>query len=141
MKDRSLRKEFLEQMSRLKTKVMTKAKYKVMNGHSLNGPMILELAQSYITALNEGCVPNIESAWSNVCHFEQKRALKDSVKYFHQEIVRHLKASGDSVGNGNIRETLKLIKEKASQHLKANFIGDIKEIDSFENKLKADIKK
>ena len=34
-----------------------------MNGHQLNGPMIVELALSYINALNQGQVPNIESAW------------------------------------------------------------------------------
>lgn len=39
-------------MSRLKQKVMTKVKVKVMNGHQLNGPMIVELAISYINALN-----------------------------------------------------------------------------------------
>jgi hypothetical protein len=32
--------------------------------------MILDLAHSYVKALNEGAVPNIENAWNNVCHFE-----------------------------------------------------------------------
>jgi hypothetical protein len=32
--------------------------------------MIVELANSYIQALNEGVVPNIENAWTNVCQFE-----------------------------------------------------------------------
>lgn len=33
---------------------MTKVKVKVINGHQLNGPMIVELALSYINALNQG---------------------------------------------------------------------------------------
>ena len=49
---------------------MTKVKPKVMNGHKLNGPMILELANTYVNALNNGSVPNIENAWTNVCSFE-----------------------------------------------------------------------
>ena len=57
-------------MNKLKQKVMAKIKVKVMNGHQLNGPMILELANSYIEALNSGHIPNIESAWTNVCSFE-----------------------------------------------------------------------
>lgn len=61
---------------------MTKVKVKVVNGHQLNGPMIVELALSYINALNLGQVPNIESAWSNVCNYEQERAFKESLKYF-----------------------------------------------------------
>lgn len=70
LRDSNLRKDFIEQMNRLKQKVMTKIKIKVMNGHQLNGPMIVELANSYIQALNTGQVPNIESAWQNVCNFE-----------------------------------------------------------------------
>ena len=57
-----------------------------MNGHQLNGPMILELANAYVKALNDGSVPNIESAWSNVCHFEQERALKESIHHFSDEV-------------------------------------------------------
>ena len=52
LKDSNLRKDFIEQMTRLKQKVMSKVKVKVMNGHQLNGPMIVELANSYILALN-----------------------------------------------------------------------------------------
>jgi hypothetical protein len=65
-------------MNRLKTKVSAKAKVKCMNGHPLNGPMLVELANSYIKALNDGEVPVIESAWTNVCHFEQERSFKEA---------------------------------------------------------------
>lgn len=41
-------------MNKLKQKVMTKIKPKLMNGHQMNGPMIVELANSYIEALNTG---------------------------------------------------------------------------------------
>lgn len=57
-------------MNKLKVKVMSKAKVKQINGHALNGPMLIELANSYIKALNNGEVPVIENAWTNVCHFE-----------------------------------------------------------------------
>jgi hypothetical protein len=76
--DTELRAEFLEQMNRLKTKVGAKAKVKCMNGHALNGPMLVELANSYIKALNDGEVPVIENAWTNVCHFEQERSFKEA---------------------------------------------------------------
>ena len=46
---------------------MTKIKYKLLNGHQMNGPMIVELANAYISALNDGHLPNIENAWTNVC--------------------------------------------------------------------------
>ncbi len=69
--EKDLRPEFLEQLSKLKHKVFTKARPKTMNGHALNGSMLVELAQSYVQALNNGEVPVIESAWTNVCQFEQ----------------------------------------------------------------------
>jgi hypothetical protein len=57
-------------MSRLKAKVMARARVKLVNGHALNGPMLVELANSYVKALNEGEVPVIENAWTNVQRFE-----------------------------------------------------------------------
>ena len=48
LEDSSLRKEFVDQMARLKAKVMSKIKYKSMNGHHLTGPMLLDLAKSYV---------------------------------------------------------------------------------------------
>lgn len=87
-------------MARLKQKVMTKVKPKVMNAHQMNGPMIVELANSYIEALNTGQVPNIESAWSSVCNFEQERALKEAIKYFKDEIeerIANLSMSEDQI--------------------------------------------
>ena len=61
---------------------MTKVKPKIINGHPMNGPMIVELANTYIKALNDGHVPNIENAWTNVCNFEQERAYKESIRLF-----------------------------------------------------------
>jgi hypothetical protein len=52
--DSDLRQEFVQQMAKLRQKVMTKARVKTINGHALNGPMLIELANSYIKALNEG---------------------------------------------------------------------------------------
>lgn len=70
IKDNHLRKDFVDQLQRIKSKVMSKVKVKVMNGHQLNGPMLMELANSYVQALNDGNVPNIENAWDKVCFFE-----------------------------------------------------------------------
>ena len=48
--------------------------------------MILELAGSYIQALNDGLVPNIENAWSNVCHYEQERTYKAALRFFVENV-------------------------------------------------------
>ncbi len=82
MEDHNLRPEFVDQLKRLKTKVGQRVKVKAMNGHGLNGPMLVELANTYIEALNDGCIPNISSAWKNVTNFEQERAFKTSIEHF-----------------------------------------------------------
>lgn len=63
----------------------------MMNGHALNGPMLVELANSYIKALNDGEVPVIENAWTNVCHFEQERAFKEAQQTYQRLIFERLK--------------------------------------------------
>jgi hypothetical protein len=50
----------------LRTKVFKKAKAKTLKGQLVTGPMIVELANSYVDALNGGSVPTIESAWDCV---------------------------------------------------------------------------
>jgi hypothetical protein len=61
-----LRPEFLEGINHLRTKVFKKAKAKTLKGQLVTGPMIVELANSYVDALNGGSVPTIESAWDCV---------------------------------------------------------------------------
>jgi hypothetical protein len=121
---------------------MTKIKVKVINGHQMNGPMIVELANSYILALNQGQVPNIESAWTNVCNFEQERAYKDALRFFSDQVKEKLRLSDacDDIGSSNLKEVLNLIKAEALSYLKNNFIGDYKSIEGFEKKLIIEIK-
>ncbi len=61
-----LRPEFLEQINQLRTKVFKKARAKTLRGQMVTGPMIIELANSYVEALNGGKVPTIENAWESV---------------------------------------------------------------------------
>ena len=40
---------------------------KKLNGKFLNGVMLADLCTTYIHAINNGAIPNIESAWSYIC--------------------------------------------------------------------------
>ena len=42
-------------------------KPKMIHGKVLDGFMLAGLASSYVTAINEGALPNIENAWSYIC--------------------------------------------------------------------------
>ena len=62
-----LRPEFFEQVIKLRRKILNRMKPKSLNGKNLNGIMLYGLAQSYVTAINEGALPNIANAWSYIC--------------------------------------------------------------------------
>ena len=48
--------------------------------------MLIELASSYVTAINTGKLPTIENAWDYVQQAELERSIKDSITQMKQEI-------------------------------------------------------
>lgn len=66
-------------MQLLRAKIYKKVRHKTLNGKTVTGKMMLELAQAYTTAINEGSVPNIQNAWSYVCQNECNRANEESI--------------------------------------------------------------
>jgi hypothetical protein len=48
-------------------RVLNRIKPKVFKGKQLDGPMYLCLLSSYVNAINNGAVPNIENAWNYMC--------------------------------------------------------------------------
>lgn len=42
-------------------------KPKQLKGKTLNGEMYADVIKSYVCSINEGAVPNIESAWTYIC--------------------------------------------------------------------------
>lgn len=46
---------------------MTKVRPKLLNGTELSGENMAQLALTYIQAINDKAIPNIESAWTYLC--------------------------------------------------------------------------
>jgi Guanylate-binding protein, C-terminal domain len=55
--------------------MLKKVKPKTLRGKVISGSMLIELAESYIGAMNSGKVPTIDTAWQNVQKSELERAL------------------------------------------------------------------
>jgi hypothetical protein len=62
----------------LRRKVINRVKPKMLNGRKLSGPMLLTMAETYMTAINKGAVPNIETAWSYICRNECQKGLNEA---------------------------------------------------------------
>lgn len=46
--------------------------------------MYLCLLNSYVTAINNGAVPNIENAWNYMCQEKCAHAFEESVCFFNE---------------------------------------------------------
>jgi len=81
-----LRPEFFEQVISLRKRVLGRVKPKMVGGKALNGNMFSSLLQSYVGAINNGAVPNIESAWSYVCKNECMKASTEALDSYENNI-------------------------------------------------------
>ena len=66
VQDDHVRQEFSAAIERLRVRTLKKVRPKTIRGKAINGPMLVQLAQAYIAALNAGDVPTIDLAWDNV---------------------------------------------------------------------------
>ncbi|KAE9011337.1 hypothetical protein PF011_g9409 [Phytophthora fragariae] len=81
-----LRDEFRSSFESLRKRLFGKAKPKTMFGKPLNGAMFVNLASSYVEALNSGKAPVISSAWSRVVQAQCHDALEDAVERYKAEL-------------------------------------------------------
>jgi hypothetical protein len=49
-------------------------KPKMIQGNKVSGSFLMELAESYVEAINTGAVPNIENAWNSICREQAVKA-------------------------------------------------------------------
>uniref|UniRef100_K3W833 GB1/RHD3-type G domain-containing protein n=1 Tax=Globisporangium ultimum (strain ATCC 200006 / CBS 805.95 / DAOM BR144) TaxID=431595 RepID=K3W833_GLOUD len=85
----SLRPEFQEQMTVLKTKVFSSLKPKKMMTNVLNGAMLISLAQNYVDAFNSGSSPVIATVWDRVIESQCDDALESAKNVF----TKHFEAA------------------------------------------------
>ena len=86
MTDDQFRPEFQQQLIALRSRIMKKAKPKILNNRILTGEMLYELCVAYTDAINKGSVPNIQNAWSYVCQNECQRTITACIANYDQKI-------------------------------------------------------
>ena len=52
--------------------------------------MFITLMRSYLTAINDGAVPNIENAWSYVCKNECVKAEQIAYDFYEKSIKENI---------------------------------------------------
>jgi len=82
-----LRAEFVEQVMNLRRKILNNCPVKQVYGHAMDGETWISLLGLYVNAINNGTVPNIESAWTQICRNKAQAALSAVVDQFEKEIA------------------------------------------------------
>jgi succinate dehydrogenase/fumarate reductase flavoprotein subunit len=119
-----LRADFVEQIMQLRRKVINRVKPKIINGKKLSGAMLATLSQSYVTAINNGAVPNIENAWNYICKNECNKAKEDALTQFEEtmkeEVMNRIPMEED-----DLREAYQQAKKDSVAFFKKKAVGNV----------------
>lgn len=88
--------------------------------------MINGLLHSYVNAINEGAVPNIENAWTYICRNQCKAYLEKNYEYYEEGINDTLR-QGWPVSSSLLNTMHKDLMETAMKNYKVNAVGDFAE--------------
>lgn len=77
-----LRPEFVNQVINFRKRVTGRMKPKTLNGQKLSGELYLSMLSSYVGAINDGAVPNIENAWNYMCQEQCTKVMTESLETF-----------------------------------------------------------
>jgi hypothetical protein len=80
--------------------------------------MLIELAESYVKALNGGKVPTIENAWNYVQASELERAFKKVISEFDTKVTKEIEQCLP-LSDDNLKEAISRLKADCSQEFKA----------------------
>ena len=70
----------------LRKKVLGSIKPKSINNQLMDGSTWLQMVEMYVKAINEGCVPNIQSSWAYICRQAAQEALDQAKTAFEKEL-------------------------------------------------------
>lgn len=86
--DSKLRKEFRTQVKNARKHIFSRMKPKTCNGQNLGPRLVLELAKTYLTAINEHKELNIESSWKYVVRTQANKAKVHVLEMLGQLVAR-----------------------------------------------------
>ena len=89
--ENKIRPEFIKQSAMLRNKIYMKIKPKTFNGKILSGPMLVDLLESVVNAINEGAIPVIENSWNYIASNELLKGIRENTEYFKKVIMEYQK--------------------------------------------------
>lgn len=115
-----LRGEFVTQINQLRKYIYRRIKIKFLNGKKVTGSMLASLASSYISAINGGSIPNIDSAWNYMCKSECDRLTSQALSSLQTSLSQFT----FPVKNDDLKERYKTEKEELVMRFRLEVPGD-----------------
>jgi len=103
----------------------------------MDGEMWINLLCMYVSAINNGTVPNIESAWTQICRNKAQQALALIVDQFEREVAE----LGTPVGQQEYEKSLHDAERTAIKDLHKELQIDAQFISEYTSKLKQHLAK
>ena len=119
-----LRPEFSRQAISLRRHILNKMRPKTMNNRILNGGMYAELTKSYVNAINNGAVPNIENTWSLVCRTECMKVMHTAIETY-ENLLKEVLYNKIPLPPEELKNYHTIGKQRAIGLFKRKAIGDV----------------
>ena len=119
-----LRPEFISQTAELRNYLFSYSKPKTMLNKEVSGSVLAGLAEQYVTAINGGAVPNIESAWTYVCSAQKEKLRKELLIEFENKIEEEIE-NKLPLEKESLDEILKEIKKDLKIKFEKNCLNKI----------------
>lgn len=134
---RELRSEFIEQVTDLRKRIFKQSKVKYMNGKAVTGEMLAGLLKNYVSAINDGAVPNIENAWSYICKSQCQKLFDGCFRLYDDRVSEKLNPIFPT-SSENVEAIHNACKQEAIDKFKKEAMGDQVEvyIQDLKNKIK-----
>jgi len=119
----TLRPEFIRGIESLKGLIQDMAKVKRVNGDTVTGPILVDLASSFIEAINKKALPQLKSTWQSIVDSRNKSAAKTALLCAEvglKEFVRKF----IPLESEDLTSRLKLVKETAIKTFREEAMGD-----------------
>lgn len=120
---KKLRPEFYQQVMSLRNRLMTKMRPKTMNGKNLSGEMLTALFGSYLQAINEGSVPNIENAWTYLCQEQCAATIQEAMALYEKSVADQI-TKNMPMSLENLKYAHNMVKETVVEFYKGKDLGE-----------------
>jgi len=118
-----LRQEFLEQVLELRKRIFSNAKPKMLKGRMISGAMLSGLIRNYVHAINQGAVPNIESAWTYICKTQCQKIFDECLQLYAEGLSEKL-VGNFPLGEDALKEIHKELKQESEDKFKKEAMGE-----------------